>query len=338
MRKRLKNMEITAIALVGKPANRRKFLLFKSEQGGDMAEVDISKPYSGPNDSGLPENIKRLSEDKRKAWVKAFESAWENYSREKDKHYDEDKTLKQNKERFCFAIASAAANRVGKENEQIEKDIDSIIGAWTTWAGSWTRCVEVLSGNPKIATPEAPCAWLHHEAEGVWPGEKSAQIAKPIARKPNTEEIEIISAIVRRILNDKRRAKEEGGDMSKEKVHTTKTIDPDALNEMIASLTSIVEKLTALLEETKPEEEEEETSEKSEVEKKGAMLSAVNKTLIQQVIDSLQKLLAATDAEVSQKHPDVSKKEVEELQVKAESLVTVETFKEMLDNKVKEVA
>jgi hypothetical protein len=50
-------------------------------------------------------------------------------------------------------------------------NIDAIISTWDEWAGSWTRCVEQLTGKPGITNPEALCAWLHHEATGKWPAE-----------------------------------------------------------------------------------------------------------------------------------------------------------------------
>lgn len=50
-------------------------------------------------------------------------------------------------------------------------NIEAIISTWDEWAGSFTRCVEQLTGKPGITTPEALCAWLHHEATGKWPAE-----------------------------------------------------------------------------------------------------------------------------------------------------------------------
>lgn len=52
-----------------------------------------------------------------------------------------------------------------------EAGVDAIIAKWKAWAGSYRKCVEVLSGKADISEPEALCAWLHHEAEGIWPGD-----------------------------------------------------------------------------------------------------------------------------------------------------------------------
>jgi len=117
MPKKLTNMEITAIALVGKPANKRRFLMFKAEREA------VSKPYSGPKDKTLPENVQKLPKEKKEAWVKAFNSAWEGYKKDNDKNYDNDKTLQQNKERYCFAVANAVVNRMKSEQggDEMEK-------------------------------------------------------------------------------------------------------------------------------------------------------------------------------------------------------------------------
>lgn len=112
MAKRLKDMEITAIALVGKPANKRRFLFFKSERG------KVSKPYTGPGDKNLPDNVKELPKEKKDAWVKAFNNAWESYDKDKDKNYDADRTVEQNKERYCFAVANAVVNRMKEKTEK----------------------------------------------------------------------------------------------------------------------------------------------------------------------------------------------------------------------------
>ena len=55
-------------------------------------------PYTGADDSSLPENVRKLSDIKRRAFVHAFNSAME-------QHGDESK---------AFAIAHAAANRAGE--------------------------------------------------------------------------------------------------------------------------------------------------------------------------------------------------------------------------------
>jgi hypothetical protein len=58
-----------------------------------------------------------------------------------------------------------------KVNKQ-RGNIENIIAAWGAWAGSFDKCVDALSGKEGIEDPKALCAWLHHEAEGTWPGEK----------------------------------------------------------------------------------------------------------------------------------------------------------------------
>ena len=64
-------------------------------------------PYSGPDDPELPENIKKLSANKRKAFVHAFNSVMEHGG----------------KEESAFAIGNAAAN---KASESLEEAV------WTT--------------------------------------------------------------------------------------------------------------------------------------------------------------------------------------------------------------
>lgn len=58
--------------------------------------------------------------------------------------------------------------------EEQRGQYQNLIDTWSDWAGSYTKCVEVLSGKEDIENPEALCAWLHHEAEGKWPAEESA--------------------------------------------------------------------------------------------------------------------------------------------------------------------
>jgi len=56
---------------------------------------------------------------------------------------------------------------------ELQGNIQSIISAWPKWAGSFTRCVQVLRGKPGISNEKALCAWLHKQAEGIWPAEGS---------------------------------------------------------------------------------------------------------------------------------------------------------------------
>jgi hypothetical protein len=56
---------------------------------------------------------------------------------------------------------------------ELQGNIKHIIAAWPKWAGSFTRCVQILQGKPGIYDPEPLCAWLHKQAEGKWPAEGS---------------------------------------------------------------------------------------------------------------------------------------------------------------------
>lgn len=56
--------------------------------------------------------------------------------------------------------------------ERKQGNIQALIDTWDSWAGSYEKCVDALTGKPGITDVEALCAWMHHEAEGTWPGEK----------------------------------------------------------------------------------------------------------------------------------------------------------------------
>ena len=66
-------------------------------------------------------------------------------------------------------------------------NIDALVSTWDSWAGSFSGCVAALSDKPGITDVEALCAWLHHEAEGKWPGETSAQGAIERAQQDYSE-------------------------------------------------------------------------------------------------------------------------------------------------------
>ena len=73
-----------------------------------------------------------------------------------------------------------------------EKEVDFIIDAWDEWAGSFTSCVDSLSGKPGITDPEALCAWMHHEATGEWPAEaksEGAELTGMIVSKDKAKQI-----------------------------------------------------------------------------------------------------------------------------------------------------
>ncbi|MBT9164017.1 MAG: putative cation transport regulator ChaB [candidate division WS2 bacterium] len=71
-------------------------------------------------------------------------------------------------------IIQLACELLSEEEVTEAGNIDFIINAWKDWAGSYTDCVEALSGKPGITDPESLCAWLHYKAEGKWPGEKES--------------------------------------------------------------------------------------------------------------------------------------------------------------------
>jgi len=54
---------------------------------------------------------------------------------------------------------------------EAQGNIDALVSSWDSWAGSFTKCVDVLSGKPGITDPKALCAWIEHEATGKWPAE-----------------------------------------------------------------------------------------------------------------------------------------------------------------------
>jgi len=72
---------------------------------------------------------------------------------------------------------------------QKQGNVQALIDSWGSWAGSFTGCVEVLSGKPGITEPEALCAWLHHEAEGVWPSEKEKNLSEGMTYAEQAEAV-----------------------------------------------------------------------------------------------------------------------------------------------------
>ena len=86
--------------------------------------------------------------------------------------------------------------------KETAKGIESIIDTWESWAGSYTECVKHLSGKPGISNPEALCAWLHFQAEGKWPGEKSKEkesgleLTGPIFKKVEKKRIVYAAVLV----------------------------------------------------------------------------------------------------------------------------------------------
>jgi len=85
--------------------------------------------------------------------------------------------------------------------KEAHKGIESLIETWGSWAGDYDGCVKALSDKPGVTNPEALCAWMHFEAEGVWPGEKckacekGAELTGPIVFK-NDEQRIVLSAVL----------------------------------------------------------------------------------------------------------------------------------------------
>lgn len=79
----------------------------------------------------------------------------------------------QERERQVQYFKHAQGAEMEDDWAELQGNIKSIVGAWTRWAGSFTRCVRVLRGKPGISNEEALCAWLHKQAEGKWPAEGS---------------------------------------------------------------------------------------------------------------------------------------------------------------------
>lgn len=50
---------------------------------------------------------------------------------------------------------------------------ESVKKFWSSIGGSFTTCVEKLTGVAEVDNPEAFCAWMHEQAEGKWPAESS---------------------------------------------------------------------------------------------------------------------------------------------------------------------
>ncbi|MFQ5638223.1 MAG: hypothetical protein ACE5IR_09555 [bacterium] len=76
-----------------------------------MAEFEYTQrflePFSGSSDPDLPENVKKLSKQKRERWIGAFNGAFGSYKKENDKQHDPDKSFKANREAFAFRVANA---------------------------------------------------------------------------------------------------------------------------------------------------------------------------------------------------------------------------------------
>ena len=85
--------------------------------------------------------------------------------------------------------------------KEAHKGIESLIETWGSWAGDYDGCIKALSDKPGITNPEALCAWMHFEAEGVWPGEKAkaekgAELTGPIVFKNDEQRIVFAAVLV----------------------------------------------------------------------------------------------------------------------------------------------
>jgi hypothetical protein len=92
-----------------------------------------------------------------------------------------------------------------KSIDDIKNALDIVKKYDWSWAGSFTQCVEVLTDKPGIDNPEGLCSWLHHEAEGTWPGEKArekrisksgCELTGPIVKKNNLQRIVYAAVLV----------------------------------------------------------------------------------------------------------------------------------------------
>ena len=126
--------------------------------------MPLPRPKSGESQSDF--NSRCMADE---IMVKEFPDAKQRLAVCISQWNSKEKSMNSEQAQKAAALLTAFATRSG----MAAKDIDSLIDTWDTWAGSYTGCVDALSGKPGITDPEALCAWLHHEAEGVWPGEKS---------------------------------------------------------------------------------------------------------------------------------------------------------------------
>src|SRR3990167_6995543 len=72
----------------------------------------VTRPYSGPDDDGLPDSVKKLPQHGREIFVAAFNSAWD--------AYDPDQSEQDSQEAYAMAVAWAAVKKVYKQNEDGE--------------------------------------------------------------------------------------------------------------------------------------------------------------------------------------------------------------------------
>lgn len=73
-----------------------------------MGQLATGRPYSGPGDDSLPDNVQALPEHAREIWVAAFNGAY--------KSWDSDKTDLE-REPYAFAVAWAAVKKLYKQKD-----------------------------------------------------------------------------------------------------------------------------------------------------------------------------------------------------------------------------
>jgi len=100
---------------------------------------------------------------------------------------------------YCYSIDDGLVEDLSV-TKPYKGNVESIVKAWPQWVGgeegTFTRCVEILSGKEGIDNPEALCAWLHKQAQGKWPAEKVHE-----HYQPTEEELSVASVAVGAVLS-----------------------------------------------------------------------------------------------------------------------------------------
>lgn len=94
--------------------------------------------------------------------------------------------------------------RLMEENPNLTlKGIRAIVDLRDQWAGDFTQGVKSLTGTPGVDNPEALCAWLFYQTEGMWPAEKeraqkaaSVELTGPIVMKNDLKQIAYAAVLV----------------------------------------------------------------------------------------------------------------------------------------------
>jgi len=130
---------------------------------------------------------------------------------------------------------------------QKQGNIQALLDAWDSWAGSFTKCVEVLSAKPGISNPEALCAWLHHEAEGVWPGEKEYNEGIPYANQADA-----VLAAVKELVNRSQSL----ADLRMKEGRVLGLANRERLSSLLGALSDVAKNIDDLLKATEPVDKE----------------------------------------------------------------------------------